>query len=149
MWHLGRGAIVLTRFFFDRVGSSRTDRDTVGASFTDLEAAYLDAYESALEVSVEMLRRRENPIGGRLEIRDEQGRLLMEVPFAEVLRPGAGADHHLDNPARERLRASMARGRELKADLTSALATAKTSIELARATLNRPQVEWGSGVQNA
>lgn len=133
----------MQRFYFDRVGPNGTDRDDIGTLFRDIDAAYLDAYQAALEVSVEMLRVRQNPVGGRLEVRDEH-QVVIEIPFSEVLRPGPGAPRTVDDRARQQVRNALARSEELKADIASALATTKTSIEFAQAQLGRDQGLWSS-----
>ncbi len=77
----------MPRFFFHFTSQNDVSRDEVGTVFPSLEAAYLDSCQSALEMSIDKLRAREDPINDSVEIADESGRRLMNIPFAEVLRP--------------------------------------------------------------
>src|ERR1700758_400689 len=77
----------MPRFFFHFTSQNDVSRDEVGTVFPSLEAAYLDSCQSALEMSIDKLRAREDPINDSVEIADESGRHLMNIPFSEVLRP--------------------------------------------------------------
>ncbi|MEE7463853.1 hypothetical protein MFUR16E_22915 [Methylobacterium fujisawaense] len=59
--------------------------DRVGLSLCSAEAAYLAACEAIPRLTLELLRNGDTPGGYAFEIRDARGRLLWEVPFAEVL----------------------------------------------------------------
>lgn len=41
-----------------------------------------------MDISVHLLRERQDPSRHRFEVRDEESRLVMEIWFTEVLRPG-------------------------------------------------------------
>src|ERR1700757_2566168 len=77
----------MPRFFFHFTSQDAVSRDEVGTVFPSLEAAYLDVCQSALEMSIDKLRVRDDPANDSVEITDESGRLLMDIPFSEVLRP--------------------------------------------------------------
>jgi len=77
----------MPRFFFHFISRDDAGRDDVGTVFPSLEAAYLDAYDAALGISLEKLRARDDPANDGVEITDEDGRMLMYIPFSEVLRP--------------------------------------------------------------
>jgi Domain of unknown function (DUF6894) len=77
----------MPRFFFHFTSQGDVSRDEVGTEFPSLEAAYLDSCQSALEMSIDKLRVRDDPTNDSVEIADESGRLLMNIPFSEVLRP--------------------------------------------------------------
>ena len=77
----------MPRFFFHFTSQGDVSRDEVGTVFPSLEDAYLDGCQSALEMSIDKLRARDDPTNDSVEIADESGRLLMNIPFSEVLRP--------------------------------------------------------------
>jgi|SRR6185437_1166684 len=78
----------MPRFFFHFISQDRVTTDDVGLVFPSLEEAYLDSCNAALEISMERLRARDDPTNDGIEIADEDGRMLMHIPFSEVLRPG-------------------------------------------------------------
>jgi hypothetical protein len=77
----------MPRFFFHFISHDHLSRDEVGTVFSSLEAAYLDTWNAALEMAMESLRAQDDPTNDGFEITDEDGRMLMHVPFSEVLRP--------------------------------------------------------------
>ncbi len=77
----------MPRFFFHFMSQDDVSRDDIGTEFPSLEAAYLDGCQSALEMSIDKLRARDDPTNDSVEITDESGHLLMNIPFQEVLRP--------------------------------------------------------------
>lgn len=79
----------MPQFYFHLASPDGVSPDEVGSSFPDIEAAYLGACEAALEMSVDMLRRRHDPSRHRFEITNGDGEALFDIPFAEVLRPAA------------------------------------------------------------
>ena len=125
----------MARYFFDLVGPKGAQHDDVGGEFATLESAYFEAYGAALEISIEMLQHREDPNGRRFEVRDSERRLVIELPFAEVLHPGASVARPPDVDIHAALQTSIGRSRVLKAELVDGLAKAAASIEVARATL--------------
>jgi hypothetical protein len=126
----------LTQFYFHLSTPDGFERDEFGCTFDTLEQAYLDTWTAALEISIEMLGRREDPSRFRFEITDGEGLLLLELPFTEVLRPHAiprCAGFELKPRVAERLK----RTRELQFEVNSGLAQVKASLRTARALLNR------------
>ena len=77
------------RFFFALSGGGDPSPDEIGAEFDSLDSAYLEGCRAALEISFDMLRDRIDPSAMKFEISDDQGTLLIDLPFEEVLRPGA------------------------------------------------------------
>jgi hypothetical protein len=59
--------------------------DDEGADFESVEAAYLEAFESAQELWPILLEGRRDPRGYSFEITNDAGGVLMEVPFSELL----------------------------------------------------------------
>src|SRR6201986_1490822 len=90
----------MPRFFFhftDQVG-----RDDIGTVFPSLEAAYLDAYKAVAEISFEKFRAHDDPTNDGVEISDEGGRILMHIPFSEILRPRRKVDIQANGHATNR-----------------------------------------------
>jgi hypothetical protein len=116
----------MPRFFFHFTSQGDVSRDEVGTVFPSLEAAYLDGCQSALEMSIDKLRVRDDPTNDSVDIADESGRLLMNIPFSEVLRPQQkpGMNHRATDGIiqaceRQVLRSNMLRS-ELQAEFEKA-----------------------------
>jgi hypothetical protein len=111
----------MPRFFFHFISHDQVSRDEVGAVFSSLEAAYLDTCDAALEMSVESLRAHDDPTNDGFDIADEDGRLLMHIPFSEVLRPRQKveirANRHTTGRAIDACRRQMLRSRTLQSEL--------------------------------
>lgn len=126
----------MPNFFFHLASPAGLERDDLGLAFEGVEAAYLDGCRAALEISMDMLRRRQDPSLYSFEIHDDLGRLVIEIPFHEVLQPRRPAvSLTKTNPVHERLQATLLRSRALKADIAAELIRARQSLENARATL--------------
>src|SRR5205085_6369284 len=65
----------------------QSSRDEIGIDLPNAEAAYLQACDTALELSFEMLRERQDPSRHAFEVTDAEGQIVFEIPFAEVTRP--------------------------------------------------------------
>ena len=130
----------MPHFFFDLCAPDSFERDAVGLSFESLDVAYLSASQAAMDISIDMLRERKDPSRHRFEVRDGEGRIVLELPFAEVLHPGkcvkppptAGQVH-------ARLQASLDRNRKLKADMADLLVNARKGALQGLALL---EVKW-------
>jgi len=73
------------RYFFNFRDQSELDPDEDGLELPDLDAAYLEAFEAAREMWGEAIREMRNPSRQQFEISDAAGRILLVVPFMEVL----------------------------------------------------------------
>ncbi len=127
----------MPRYFFDLASPAGLEPDDMGIEFPDLDAAYLEAVHAIGEITLELLRKREDPGRYRFEVRDETRRLVMELSFAEVLRPRLVVAPAAATDTHEQLRQSLERSRALKAELAEGLVKARAAIETARATLAR------------
>jgi hypothetical protein len=72
-------------FFFDYCDDEERDEDTDGIEFPNIEAAYLDAYHSVIDIWAEARHEGRDVIRHRIVIRDTTGSIVMELPFGEVL----------------------------------------------------------------
>jgi hypothetical protein len=77
----------MARYFFHLTSPDESSKDDIGTELPNAEAAYLEACETALEISYEMLRERRDPSHHAFEVMDVAGRVVFEIPFAEVTRP--------------------------------------------------------------
>ena len=127
----------MSLFYFNLVTPFERSEDQLGIEFLSLDMAYLDACQAALEISVEALRRRQDPSGFRFEVLDVDRRLVLNLPFSEVLRPGGAGRLKPAEPLRERIEEGVRSGRELNAELAEGILQARLSLETAKATLRR------------
>jgi hypothetical protein len=109
------------------VSPTRRDRDEVGILYPSVDDAYLEAHRAAVEISRDLLLRSGggDPNIYRFEIFDRDRNLVLEVPFREVLNPGAGARVRPMEGVMESLHRNLARSRALKAELAVQLAEAR------------------------
>jgi hypothetical protein len=75
----------MPHYYFHLIVGRERYRDELGVTFESLEAAYLDAFEAAREMWSELLKERRDPAIHSFEIANEDGSVLMILPFAEVL----------------------------------------------------------------
>ncbi|MFC1458474.1 DUF6894 family protein [Microvirga arabica] len=79
----------MPRFFFHLRGVLE-DLDQDGVDLPDMEAAYLEAHQSALDMAQEWLHQGRNPRGYAFEVVNDTGEVVFELPFAEALDRQAG-----------------------------------------------------------
>ena len=115
----------MPHFFFDLSTPDDFEPDSVGVTFPSLEAAYLSANQAAVDMSIELLRERKDPSGYRFDVRDQDGRTVMEIPFSEVLNFGRNARPRETARLHDRLQAALDRSRRLRGELTEALTQAR------------------------
>ena len=122
-------------FYFDLATPGGLERDDLGVVFPGVEAAYVDACRAALEMSVDMLRERQDPGHHCFEVRDERAVLVLEIPFTEVLQPRrrVAAPHRLHR----QIEATVRRSRQLRAEVHAELVRARRGLETAQKTLQR------------
>jgi hypothetical protein len=126
---------MMARFYFHLVSPGSYCPDDVGSEFPDVEAAYMEAWQAALEMGCEMLKERRDPCRHQFEIADDQGRFLMEVPFSEAMRPAGQA---VQNPGlRSQLRQRMQRSRDLRADIKAEFVKTREVLQSSHAMLER------------
>jgi len=130
----------MPHFFFNYISDGATFVDDMGTEFSSLEAAYLDACETALALAFEKLRGRQDPANDAFEIVDDEKNMLMHLPFAEVLRPGAAAKISTISQqtvlALENCRRQVARGETLKDEIRAEFARTREMFDAIRANLS-------------
>jgi hypothetical protein len=77
-------------FFHLRGGAEGLNLDQDGLDLPNVEAAYLEAHQTALDMTQEWLRKRQNPRGYAFEIMSATGEVVVELPFSEALDRQAG-----------------------------------------------------------
>ncbi|MEE7493777.1 DUF6894 family protein [Methylobacterium oryzae] len=75
-------------FYFHLRNPEGLNRDRIGLELPSLDAAYLEACHTVPEMSADLVRKKLNPVRYAFEIADDSGRLLLEVPFSEILDRG-------------------------------------------------------------
>jgi len=98
-------------FFHLRGGPEGLDLDQDGLDLPNVEAAYLEAHQTALDMAQDWLRQRQNPRGYAFEIMNAAGEFLVELPFSEALDRQAG--RRSANLPRA-IKTAMARGDRMK-----------------------------------
>jgi hypothetical protein len=78
----------MPRYYFHLASAKERSEDDVGTDYASVEAAFLDAHQAALDMSLEMLREHRDPSQYRFEISDSTGAVLFDLPFSEVILPG-------------------------------------------------------------
>jgi hypothetical protein len=73
------------RYYFHLRIAGTLSPDEIGLELPDVETAYLQAFETAQAMWVELLAQRCDPLTRAFEIADEDGQVLLTLPFAEVL----------------------------------------------------------------
>ena len=130
----------MPHFYFDLCTPDGCEHDAEGLSFGSLDTAYLSASQAAIDMSIDMLRERKDPSRHRFEVRGEDGQVVLELPFTEVLHSGGGAKPPpTASQVQVELRASLERNRKLKADMANLLVNARKGALQGLALL---EVKW-------
>lgn len=87
-WGTVSRSAIMPWFFFHLRSPKGLERDDLGLEFPSLEAAYLEAFRTVPGMSAELAFQKLDPTPYTFEITETGGRLLMEVPFTEVLDRG-------------------------------------------------------------
>jgi hypothetical protein len=78
------GECVMRYYFHLRIGRELSP-DEIGLDLPDLDTAYLEAFQAARAMWSELLAERSDPLLRSFEIADSDGRVLLLLPFREVL----------------------------------------------------------------
>jgi hypothetical protein len=77
----------MRNFHFHLIYPNGRRLDLGVAEFDSMEAACSEAYQAALEIVIEMLRKREDPNPYRFEVFDDDGAMVFEILFSEIVHP--------------------------------------------------------------
>ncbi len=123
------------RFHLRRRGELIADDE--GAELPHLEAAYLQAFDSAEELWPMLLAKREDPIAYSFEVVDARGRLLFVLPLAEVLETARKRSPRVEALAEGAMTSTLlARAESLRTSLVDQIAIARRTVDETRALLN-------------
>lgn len=84
----------MARYFFHYWDGEAYLTDTEGSELRDANAAYLEAFESAQQLAIELIRDHRGVNGARLDVIDEHGSRLFDLPISEAIG-GRPAPHHM------------------------------------------------------
>jgi hypothetical protein len=127
----------MTHYFFHLDGPDGRSDDLLGCEFESVEAAYLEASRAALEISNEMLARREDPYGLRFEICDETLGPVLDIPFRELLRSPSRPWLQFKD-LRDQLAKSVARSQQVREELADGFEEARAALVSIRQTMGQP-----------
>jgi hypothetical protein len=127
----------MPRFHFHFRKGREVEPDPEGLQFPDLETAYLEAFQAATEIWAEMLQRREDPRDLSVDIRDSGGRVLLTLPFSEVLAATKSERPKRGMLSVRRLQDEVQRMQRLRADLLVEIANAQRVIKTSNELLGR------------
>ena len=125
----------MPRYFFHLVAPGGRSDDEIGSEFPGVEAAYLAAYQAALEIGIEMLRELNDPAQHHFEIADAGGQILLDLPFTEAMRPSKGAMLHAEVHAR--LTRQRERTARVLGEIKGEFAQTRSLLKETRALLTR------------
>ena len=115
-------------FFFNFRDEDGLDLDHEGLDLPDVDAAYIEAFETAKEMWIEAIRDMRNPMRESFEVADADGNIVIVVPFGEVIASLKGVPNQ--HPVETAHRAA-----KLTSEVRDAIATAYKRLSEARSLL--------------
>ncbi len=112
--------------------------DEFGVDLPDLDAAYLEAFQAAQAMWGELLAERSDPMLRSFEIADAAGRVLLVLPFREVLERARKPTGRIPEQVRS-AQALLERTRTLTASLREEIKAAQAIIETAQRSMQQTQ----------
>lgn len=106
---------MMARFFFHYWDGSTYYEDEEGSDVGDTNEAFVEAFESAQQLLIERLLERRSVTQGRIDVVDEEGRLVLDVPFSEITKGSTGRPP--------------ARGQRAASEVASAIVEVRTALE--------------------
>ena len=82
------GEAAIPRFYFNQATRQGYIEDPDGSELPDLEAARAEAILGARHLWAAAIVEGKDLTGERFEVSDEDGRVVLEVPFVDALPPG-------------------------------------------------------------
>lgn len=125
----------MPRFHFNLRTGAGLEPDEDGLVFGSLEAAYLDAWRAACLLWGEMLGKRQDPTVCCFEITDEEGQLLTELHFTEVLEAARGRSPAPPPQVLSRMVQGLTRTQMLTESIRSEIVLAREAIARSQAIL--------------
>ena len=75
----------MARFYFHLSSGEDYERDEIGSEHADANQAYLEAFEAAQQLAVDLIREHKSPASHRFDICDERDQVVFRVPFTEIV----------------------------------------------------------------
>jgi len=132
----------MSQYYFHLWTSDGYEVDEIGMELEDAEAAYLEAFHSAREISADRLNAGQSAWRYRFDVVDCQGRLVHEVSFAEAM-----GQRVANNPASAFV-AGASRGYALASELSREIALARRNLQRCRELLAASRGPTGPLTQN-
>jgi uncharacterized protein YlxW (UPF0749 family) len=104
----------------------------------DLDTAYMEAFHAAQAMWSELLAERSDPLLRSFEIADASGRVLLVLPFQEVLERAHKTKDVLPNEVKS-THALLEKTRTLAASLRDEIETAQKTIDTAQESMRQTQ----------
>lgn len=124
-------------FYFNFRDENELLPDANGIVFDSIEEAYLEAFQGAQQIWAEMLQKRKDPMRCAFEIADAAGRVLMVLPFSEVLETCTGNGPAKPKRHRKTARANVDRSKQLRIDVSNELGLLQDTLCTTRKLLAR------------
>jgi hypothetical protein len=126
------------RYYFHLRVGKEVSADELGVELPDLDAAYLEAFQAAQGMWGELLAERSDPLIRSFEIADASGRVLLTLPFREVLERARKPAGPLPNEVTT-AHAHLEKARTLAESLNQEIRTAQETIASARRSMQQSQ----------
>lgn len=114
-------------FYFHLATRTGWEADEIGTPCATVEHAMIEAWRTACEMSVDLLRQGQSPSGHRFEVHDEAGDLVFELHFSDLLagvnRPTGG-----DKPAWQLLRRRVEKTQQLQSEMSATLVRVRATV---------------------
>jgi hypothetical protein len=124
------------RYYFHlRIGRELSP-DEIGLDLPDLDTAYLEAFQAARAMWSELLAERSDPMLRSFEIADSDGRVLLLLPFREVLESARKPRGRMPNEVRS-AHALLEKTRNLTETLREEIKAAQAMIEATRRSMQQ------------
>lgn len=118
----------MARFFFHYWDGSGYRMDCEGSELPDANAAYMEAFETAQQLAIDLIREGSNAMRPQMEVNDATGRRVFELPFSEVLGVRSAPSDTAAIWRRSRLAA---------ADVKTQVAEARSALDSLREALSK------------
>ena len=82
----------MPRFYFHYWDGHVLTEDSDGSEHDDVHGAYIEAFDTAEALAIDLIRNHRNAVEGRIDVVDDLGRGLFELPFSEVLAAGSASN---------------------------------------------------------
>lgn len=118
----------MSRFYFHYWDGHVLTEDVVGSDHDDANSAYIEAFDTAEGLTIDLIRDHRPAMLGNIQVLDDLGRRVFELPFSEVLGAKSGSKGNGDMRARARAAAT---------DVGGATLAVQTAMEDLAALLRR------------